>query len=115
MIRGNQYKAGARTEKAFCRHMASKGVWLPIRAAGSHGPADVVLVPIEPNLPASTVVCQLKRYTDYPPKPTDEFKSLKVGENVTKWWVCKRKNAPAGLWEITILPWVVSYRDVNVV
>ena len=83
------YLKGARFERDFMEEIREQGNHYPIRSAGSHTPFDVILIPLGVHSQLPVIVCQLKRAKKYAPKPPESFRSLGLGDCVTKWWVTR--------------------------
>ncbi|MFQ5406746.1 MAG: hypothetical protein ACE5DI_06340 [Candidatus Micrarchaeia archaeon] len=88
------YEKGRRFEKELVNFFSEHGATVSIRSAGSRGVVDGVAVPHEAVafkgfMSFSTVVWQAKLFKGLRPKPTKEFKKLRVA-GVKLWVTCKK-------------------------
>ena len=107
----NKYNNGRRLEWAFME-WARKKFYVPVRAAGSHGKVDIVLIPTRNSIPlrddmmVTVYAAQLKGYSDYAPgENSKEYIEFQKSNLVccSKIWVCKKKNSREDAWEITVV------------
>lgn len=103
-IPNSNYLAGAALERAFMKWAERTYACSAIRSSGSHGKADVVLVPLNDirgavlNFP---VLVQVKRSNEKG-KEYEEFKQWPV-DGFLKWWVSKEKGVGMDKMKIEVL------------